>query len=191
MPEISRSSKNAHWHRADRSKRCTTCAETKPLDDFYAYPYTTGQGKRSSRYESRCKDCSKLRRRAQRLAQPEKEAEYSRARVQRDPDVFKRQGERYRATEHGRRVKAKAQRLRKARMRSGEENRDPRIAALYQEAMDWEKKLQACVVSDEPLQLKMHVDHVRPLAKGGRHVFENLQILDALENMRKGMSCPK
>jgi 5-methylcytosine-specific restriction endonuclease McrA len=32
----------------------------------------------------------------------------------------------------------------------------------------------------------MHVDHVRPLAKGGKHCLHNLQLLTPLENMRKG-----
>jgi len=38
---------------------------------------------------------------------------------------------------------------------------------------------------------KMHVDHVIPLARGGLHHEDNLQILPAGINMRKGVSCPK
>jgi hypothetical protein len=34
--------------------------------------------------------------------------------------------------------------------------------------------------------LKMHVDHVRPLAKGGKHCLRNLQLLEPVENIRKG-----
>ena len=34
--------------------------------------------------------------------------------------------------------------------------------------------------------LKMHVDHVQPLAKGGKHCLRNLQLLDPIENRRKG-----
>lgn len=52
--------------------------------------------------------------------------------------------------------------------------------------MDWEKKLEACVSADDPVDLKVHVDHIIPLALGGQHVFENLQLLDARENMQKG-----
>jgi 5-methylcytosine-specific restriction endonuclease McrA len=33
---------------------------------------------------------------------------------------------------------------------------------------------------------QFHVDHIIPLAKGGLHTFENLQILTAKENLAKG-----
>ncbi len=35
-------------------------------------------------------------------------------------------------------------------------------------------------------RLKMHVDHVRPLAKGGKHCLLNLQLLTPTDNRRKG-----
>lgn len=190
MPEISESteltSKNAHWHRPDRVKRCISCEEEKPLGEFYAYAYTTSQGKRSTRYESRCKPCSIERRKERSVALPGYDAAKSMEWRERNRDQMLSYRREYQASEHGRRVRARNQRLRKALMRSGSRADDPRIAEIYQEAMDWEKKLAACVISDEPLELKMHVDHVMPLSKGGQHVFENLQILDALENMRKG-----
>lgn len=185
MPAVS-DGKGAHWHRKDRVKRCVRCGEEKPLSSFYAYGYTTRQGKQSTRYESRCMDCSRERRKeyysdninacqATAAEWKRRNREHLRAynkERQRDPEY--------------RRNKAKAQRARKARMRSGADNKDPRIAALYQEAMDWEKKLEACVISDDPIDLKVHVDHIVPLALGGKHVFENLQILDARINMQKG-----
>lgn len=31
-----------------------------------------------------------------------------------------------------------------------------------------------------------HVDHVIPVSKGGRHVHENLQVIPAIDNLRKG-----
>jgi HNH endonuclease len=34
--------------------------------------------------------------------------------------------------------------------------------------------------------LKMHVDHIQPLAKGGLHCLRNLQLLEPVDNMRKG-----
>ncbi len=46
------------WHRPGRTKRCITCGEEKLLGEFYAHGYTTGQGKRGTRYESRCKPCA-------------------------------------------------------------------------------------------------------------------------------------
>ena len=51
----------------------------------------------------------------------------------------------------------------------------PRVAALYAVA--------AALRADG---WDVHVDHIVPLSKGGPHVFENLQILPAIENLRKG-----
>ena len=34
--------------------------------------------------------------------------------------------------------------------------------------------------------IKHHVDHVHPLARGGKHTIHNLQVLPAVINMRKG-----
>jgi 5-methylcytosine-specific restriction endonuclease McrA len=33
---------------------------------------------------------------------------------------------------------------------------------------------------------RFHVDHIIPLSKGGKHEFENLQIIPAIDNLRKG-----
>lgn len=49
-----------------------------------------------------------------------------------------------------------------------------------------------CPVFDLPeLGKKMHVDHIRPLARGGKHEASNLQILPIGINMRKGTKCPR
>ena len=37
----------------------------------------------------------------------------------------------------------------------------------------------------------VHVDHIIPLSKGGPHVFENLRIIPAKENMTKSARMPK
>lgn len=88
-------------------------------------------------------------------------------------------------------MKAKAQRLRKARMRSGQPD-DPAIRAIYAEATRIEALIQPCPVFDLPeLGKKIHVDHVIPLSKGGKHAASNLQLLPIGLNMRKGVSCPK
>lgn len=180
-----------HWHHPSRTKSCAICKEVKPLSDFYAYGYTTRQGKRSTRYESRCRPCAQKRRRdfvasnpvlnsaqckAWRDARPGLTAEYSRA---------------YRQTEEGRSTKAKLQRLRKARMRSGQGD-NAAIRAIYAEAVEIERLVANCPLFDLPeLGHKMHVDHRIPLARGGLHHEDNLQIVPAGINMRKGVSCPK
>lgn len=55
-----------------------------------------------------------------------------------------------------------------------------------------ERVVQCCPVFDIPeLGKKMHVDHIMPLSKGGKHVANNLQILPNGINMRKGTRCPR
>ena len=94
----------------------------------------------------------------------------------------------YRSSERGKRQRAKAQAARGARTKAGLVGpEDPRILALYQEAKDIEAKLAAIVICDDPLEMEMHVDHIIPLARGGKHAFENLQILSARANLEKGV----
>ncbi len=56
---------------------------------------------------------------------------------------------------------------------------DPRVVALYFIAK-WLRQQ-----GDD-----VHVDHIIPVSKGGGHTYENLQILPAVENLRKGAKLP-
>ena len=170
----------------DRS--CITCKQVKAPSEFSRYKYTTNQGKPSTRFDSRCKSCNRKRRMI-RYNDPEKGAtdratslkwKHENSSHLREYSKARREDPAHRA------MKAKAQRLRKARIRSGSDSRDPAIAEIYQAAMDLEKKLNDCVICDDPLELKMHVDHKVPLVLGGQHVAGNLQILSAIENLKKG-----
>lgn len=65
----------------------------------------------------------------------------------------------------------------------------PAIRAVYAEAMRIEKIIAPCPVFALPeLGYKMHVDHIVPLARGGKHAASNLQILPAGINLRKWAS---
>lgn len=69
---------------------------------------------------------------------------------------------------------------RRARKRGLTTIKDPRIIAVYFIAR-WLRQQ-----GDD-----MHVDHVIPLARGGPHTYENLQILPAVENRRKWAHFPR
>ncbi len=175
-----------HWHRPDRTKVCIMCSLVKNLAEFSAYSYVTRQGKRSTRYESRCRECVKIKSKKRHQAiRPAAIERMKRRRLNKAIEV-KNYDAFYRRSEHGKRVRAKCQRVRSARSRVTAGSSDPRITELYQQAADWERKLEACVATDDPLDLKIHVDHIIPVAAGGEHVFENLQLLGARDNMRKG-----
>lgn len=179
-----------HWHDGSRLKRCIICEEERPLKEFSAYRYTTNQGKRSTRYESRCKPCAAARRRARYKEDPERDLVPSRQ----WKDKNSRHLQEYRAKRQKdpihRANKAKAQRMRKARMRAGASKQCKGIRAIYAEAFRVEKAIEPCPVFDAPeLGKKIHVDHIVPLSAGGRHEADNLQLLPAGINMRKGAKC--
>jgi 5-methylcytosine-specific restriction endonuclease McrA len=179
----------AGWHATSREKACILCGERKPIDAFYSYGYTTNQGKRSIRYESRCRPCAQDRRRKDHRANANRNKAVSKRWRESRPDYVAKKAAEYRATDHGKGVKAKLQRLRKARMRSGQGD-NLAIRAIYSEAMRIERLVAACPVFALPeLGHKMHVDHVVPLARGGQHHEDNLQIIPIGINMRKGVKC--
>lgn len=170
-----------------RKRACSTCGVFKADLDFHWYAYTTRQGKRSRRRDPDCRVCVSVAGKKRRP--PGSTAGQSKVWRNTNRIEFLTGLRRYRSSEHGRRQRAKAQAARGARAKAGIVGpEDPRILALYQEAKDLEEKLAACVVCDDPLEMEMHVDHVIPFAKGGKHVLENLQILSARRNLAKGIS---
>lgn len=193
MPKVEYSSKNAHWHRSDRLKTCIACNKDKELSDFSAYKYITNQGKESVRYESRCRECNRIRR-MERYSDPilggDDRASH-REWLNRNSEHTKTYAAIRQQLPEIRALKAAHQRARKARIRSGSDNTDPRIGALYKQAKALETKLRACVDCDDDLELQVHVDHRIPLKLGGKHVFENLQILSGKENLMKGARLPR
>lgn len=67
-----------------------------------------------------------------------------------------------------------------AQRRAATKTDDPRIEAIY---------FIAAWLRDQGDNV--HVDHIIPLARGGEHVYDNLQILPAEENLSKGAKLPQ
>lgn len=177
-----------HWHRPDRTKACIRCGEEKSLGEFYSYEYTTAQGKRSTRYESRCRPCSRERRMETYQEKTERDRATSQAWKERNRDRLSEYTRSRQSDPEYRAMKARAQRMREARAKATYAENTPGIAAIYAEASRIEKVIALCPVFDlRELGKKMHVDHIKPLSKGGEHIVSNLQILPAGINMRKGV----
>ncbi len=173
-----------HWHRPDRNKCCISCSKDLPLSEFSAYEYTTKQGARSVRYESRCRSCNRARRN-DRYKDPAKrkidQTTSLRWKHENKEHIQKYQKGKQ-ATEEYKALKATHQRLRKARIRARTNKADtPEIKAIYAEATRLQKETGVAY----------HVDHIIPLKHGGKHEAANLQILTATENMKKGARLPR
>lgn len=162
----------------DGKRPCITCGEEKPLDQFYRYPYTTRQGKPSVRYESRCRSCAQARRRARYAENPERDRETGqRWKAANRAYLAAYYANRQRTDPIYRGQKAACQRRRKAKLRARTTADDtPAIKAIYRAA----RELQ------DATGIPFHVDHKIPLKHGGTHTIDNLQILTAEENMKKG-----
>ncbi len=169
-------------------KGCTGCGLTKALEDFHRH-----SGRADGR-ASACKDCAKERAREWRRTNVSRHRQNARtwrlanpeAAQQKDAEHRKQNRERRREDSRRwyRRNKALTM-LRATTYRALRKSvtlwNDPRIAALYEIAVWLRSK------GDD-----VHVDHITPLqpadrdAPVGLHVYCNLQILPAVENLRKG-----
>jgi len=155
------------------SKTCPRCREHKPAALFHAYAYTTNQGKRSMRLHSYCKACDKVTR--NRAADAAALREWRAA----NPDKVREQAKRQCSKAPTKAIRAKLQRMRKAAQRAQTPYRHcPIVDAIY-----------GLAVAYREAGVDVHVDHVQPLARGGRHEWQNLSLLPARENIRKGARC--
>jgi len=171
-------------------RNCITCKICKPVSEFYKYKYITKQGKSSIRSCSRCKGCDKKKQILRSKENPEKIRATNQIWYQKNKEKQKEYRKERQKNPSHRANKAKAQRMRKARIRAATDYHDKDIAKIYQSAINWEIKLQACIYCDDPLEIKMHVDHIIPLKLGGKHISSNLQILSARDNLKKGSIHP-
>ena len=162
-------------------KTCTCCKIEKPFSDF------SPDARIKSGVQSRCKLCFVEIMRLRRAANPTAHRDAVRKSTKKHYAEKLERNNKYRAAnplkvkkwKRNDRVENKARVLADNAMRrsllKGETS--PQIKQLYA-LRDFYKAMS---LGDE-----FHVDHIIPLSKNGLHVIENLRVIPAIDNLRKG-----
>ena len=164
-------------------KTCTCCKETKELSEF------SPDKRISSGFQSRCKKCFATIMRDRRRANPEAHRLSIKLSTAKHYEAKLARNRRYRL-ENPDKVyewKAKDRQTNKARVLADNANRralqrvplTPEVVQMYA-LRDFYRAMS--------LGEEFHVDHIIPLSKGGSHVYTNLQVIPAIDNLRKGAS---
>lgn len=162
-------------------KSCTVCKVAKPLSLF------SPDRRLSSGVQSRCKSCYAIIMRDRRAADPTQHREtvkrstlkHYQAKLTRNQKYRKNNPDKVAAWKKTDRTRNKARILadnasRRSLIR-GEMCSD--VVSIYC-LRDFYKSMS--------LGEEFHVDHIIPLSKGGKHCVENLQVIPAIDNLRKG-----
>jgi 5-methylcytosine-specific restriction endonuclease McrA len=141
----------------------------------------------------------------------ERQKRYHAKRASEDPDFWRKRGRRDRerdpegwaAYQREYREKTRARRAAVVRKwhadhpgrirelrRKSQNKRRARIQKLPYEDVDlavvFERDGGICGICEEPVNENWHLDHIIPLAAGGSHVYENVQVAHPRCNLRKG-----
>lgn len=158
-------------------KICSKCKESLPLDD-YALSRSSKDGRGNN-----CRKCNAEYAKAWRENNPERAKEHSRRQtkllLERNPEYYNEWGRKDYQSESGRlRVIANAQR-RRARLLECEG--DFTAEEFAELCLLYDGKCLSCERTD----LRLTVDHVIPVSKGGRNSIDNIQPLCRQCNSRK------
>jgi 5-methylcytosine-specific restriction endonuclease McrA len=165
-------------------KICTCCLKEKSLFEF-------SPDKRAvSGVQSRCKPCYAEIMKIRRLANPEKHRLSVKLNTQKNYQKKLKRNNSYRLENPDKvsKWKAKDRQVNKARVLADNASRralqrvplTPEIIQIYA-LRDFYQSMS--------LGEKFHVDHIVPLSKGGCHTHTNLQVIPAIDNLRKGALC--
>lgn len=162
-------------------KICNVCKESKPLD-LFSPNKRTSTGK-----QGRCKPCIAAIMRERRAANPEAHRASIKRSTERHYEKKLERNNAYRAKnpDKVKQWKKKDREINKARILADNAKRrsffagetSPQIKQLYA-LRDFYRSMS--------LGEEFHVDHIIPLSRGGLHSFENLQVIPAICNLRKG-----
>jgi hypothetical protein len=162
-------------------RTCITCGEAKPVADFYRYFYTTRQGKRSKRSESRCKLCARSRRRERYELYKDYERKKQREYKTKNRDRLNRALVEYRS-QNADLIKAQRRASEAKRRSSAGAASSKTIKRVLDEARVLGGYLDA--YSGEVIQ-DPTIDHIEPLSSGGKHDYENLCVTSKANNSSK------
>jgi hypothetical protein len=162
-------------------KFCSCCKINKELDLFSPDSRTT-TGK-----ASRCKECTASLKRQKYAENPEK--------YRKDSSDFAKKNYLAKLEANNRYRKENPEKVKqwKAKDRATNKNRINADNAKRRAQLKTEltpEVIQMYALRDFYIAMSLgesfHVDHIIPLAKGGKHSADNLQVIPAIDNLRKG-----
>lgn len=164
-------------------KICTCCNESKELSEF------SPDKRISSGRQSRCKKCYSIIMRDRRLANPEAHRLSIKLSTQKHYEAKLERNKKYRLENPEKVSKWKANDRHRNKSRILADNAGRRA---LQRAPLTPEIVQMYALRDFYRAMSLgedfHVDHIVPLSKGGLHVHTNLQVIPAIDNLRKGAS---
>lgn len=142
-------------------KQCIKCGESKPLSAFYKSGNT-------------CKICRKIISHEHYIKNKESYKSRNYSWRASNPDKIKM-------------IQSKHNKTCTRKVKSCMYSTNRRVQKLVSyNDLDWAEKLTIETLYTTAQKLGLHVDHIKPLSKGGLHTPSNLQLLSPEENMKKG-----
>jgi 5-methylcytosine-specific restriction endonuclease McrA len=162
-------------HLVTAGRTCARCGVTKPPEAFYRYRYKFGE-----RFDSRCKECARARRKQRYAAVGDYERKVGRAYKSRNRDSLNRRLREQRAASPDFRLYRRASEA-KRRAAAGDATPED-VRRVLEEARFGDRFLDAYTgeLIDDPT-----IDHIVPLSRGGRHDYDNLCVTSRFNNTSK------
>lgn len=162
-------------------KQCTTCKQLKPIAE-YSPSKRGGLG-----VQAKCKPCYAELMKARRAVNPIAHREAVKKSTEKNYGKKLQRNSAYRANNPDKVAtwKRKDRLLNKARVHANNAMRRAKTATPITPEI---KEIYALRDFYKAMSLgeSFHVDHIIPVAKGGLHVVENLRVIPAICNLRKG-----